>query len=149
MRGRASSRRPGRRRARRAPLLAALIVSLTFAGCAARTMQQKLADAGLQLVDEATARVPAAERGLYVPCRVLPGRAEAALAHHPDGYLIVGVERRKATSAGEIVQALERWREDEPLRLWVRRNPFGGTTTEWWEGDLVLPGRSTRRGSDE
>jgi hypothetical protein len=145
MGARGNSRLPGRPRAERAFLLAALWVPLALAGCASRTLQQKLSDAGLQLVDEAAARVPAAERGLYVPCRVLPGRAKAALEPHPDGYLIVGFDRRRSTSTSEIVQALEHWREDEPLRLWVRRNPYGGTSTEWWEGDVVLPGRSTGR----
>lgn len=119
-----------------------LLAFVTAQGCSGRAVREKLAVAGLELMDESVARVPAAQRGRYLPCRVMSGVSGAALEPHPAGYLIVGVNGREASRSGDILEAIERWREDVPLRLWVRRNPFTSTAPEWWEGDVILPGGS-------
>ena len=82
---------------------------MTAFGCATRPVRDKLESAGLELVDERVARVPARERGRYLPCRVVPGAREPALDPHAAGYLIVGVDGREAESASEIFEALEEW----------------------------------------
>lgn len=120
--------------------------AVLIAGCAtgptpeARTLTlpERLAGVGLEVVNEDEARIPAAERGRFVPVRVLPGFPSPALPEHAAGYLIVGVDGRLSDDADAILHALQAWVPGETLKIRARRNPYLLPATEWWEAEVLL-----------
>jgi S1-C subfamily serine protease len=106
-------------------------------------VNEKLRRVGLELVGEAAAGIPPDRHGRYLPCRVIPGCENPALAPHPAGYLLVGVDGKPTADAGAIRAALAAWRPGEVLSVTVRRNPYRFDRNEWWESEvrLWLPGR--------
>jgi len=125
-----------------ARLFAIAVISL--AGCGApmpaerNSLSYRLAKVGLELLSEDQAQLPPAERGRYVPCRVIPGFPRPPLEEHPAGYLIVGVDGQPAPSAQAILTALEAWWPGRQISLKVRRNPYLLAEAEWWEADVRL-----------
>ena len=128
------------------PWLCFLLLSCALGGCAgtgssARSgAAEKLARIGLEILADEEAGIPAPERGRFIPCRVLPGRPDAALEDHPAGYLLVGVEGQGAGGRGAeaILRALAAWEPGEDLPLIIRRNPYLDTGSEWWERTVRL-----------
>jgi S1-C subfamily serine protease len=126
------------------PLIASSILALLGPGCgstplsAPQTARERLLGVGIELVSESEARVPPAETGRCLPIRVIPGFQRPVLPDHPAGYLIVGVERRAAVDAEEILRAVAAARPGEPLELTVRRNPYVEAGSEWWEAELTV-----------
>ncbi len=117
-----------------------LVAVAWISGCATYPKEPvgaKLHRVGLEIVTDAQAQVPPAERGRYVPCRVLPGYPSPALPEHPAGYLIDGVAG-KAAGADAIWKALEDWRPGETLELKVRRNPYADAGPESWDARVLL-----------
>jgi hypothetical protein len=117
-----------------------LVAAAWLSGCATsptESVDAKLRRVGLELVTDAEALVPPAERGRYVPCRVLPRFPSPALPEHPAGYLIDGVQG-KAAGAEAIWKALEDWRPGETLELKVRRNPYADSGPESWDARVLL-----------
>ena len=132
-------RRVIRARARRGVWLS-LVAAAWISGCATcptEPVGAKLRRVGLELVTDAQALVPPAERGRCVPCRVVPGFPSPALPEHPAGYLIDGVDG-KAAGAETILKALEDWRPGETLELKVRRNPYADAGPESWDARVLL-----------
>jgi len=134
-----SLRRPRPALGRRGVWLS-LVAAAWISGCATypkEPVEAKLRRVGLEIVTDADAQVPPAERGRYVPCRVLPGYPSPALPVHPAGYLITGVEG-KAAGAEVTLKALEDWRPGDILVLRVRRNPFADAGPESWDARVLL-----------
>jgi hypothetical protein len=96
-----------------------------------------LLELGLEPLGEEEARIPAAERGRYVPCRVIPGFPAPALEPHPAGYLIAGAGDA-LLDASATRRALAAWSPGETLVLKVRRNPYAQPDAEWWEAEVRL-----------
>lgn len=121
-------------------LLLCVVLPCLAAGCATAEVgwREKLRGFGLEPLSDEEARLPPAERGRFVACRVIAGRAGAVLEAHPAGYLLVGVGRAPAADAEAIRRALEDWRPGEKLVVRVRRNPHLAAEAEWWEYDVEL-----------
>ncbi len=126
-------------------IIVAFPLVLGGAGCGGRPFfggppphpGEKLARVGLKIVSEREALIPPADRGKYLPCRVLPGFPDPALPDHPAGYLILGAGARSSPGKKEILRALSDWKAGEFLSLTVRRNPYlsGG---DWYEVKVSL-----------
>jgi hypothetical protein len=100
-------------------------------------MDFSLLELGLEPVNEEEARIPAGERGRYLPCRVIPGFPAPALEPHWAGYLIAGIDG-KLQDAESIRRALAGWSAGETLVLKVRLNRYMQMDPEWWEAEVRL-----------
>jgi hypothetical protein len=100
--------------------------------------RRNLAILGIELLDEEAALLPEAERGRSVPCRSAPGFRPPPLPPHPAGYLITGIEGGPERDSAAILRALASLEPGETLRVIVRRNPYLGAGTDWWEARVEL-----------
>ena len=91
---------------------------------------------GFRLISEEEAGIPRAERGRYLPCRVIPDFPRPPVSAYPAGYLIVGVNRSPAQNRREILNALIAWEPGQILYLAVRRNPYLIGEPEWYEVEV-------------
>jgi hypothetical protein len=131
----------------------AILMMPLAGGCAGKAaagdrssgVDRKLAAVGLERLSDLEAHVPAPERGRYIPCRVIRGFPNPALPEHPAGYLIVRVEGQPASSASQLLAALEDAEPGRRLRLLVRRNSYLDASPEWWESTVTVAFPATRK----
>jgi hypothetical protein len=134
---------------RRAVPVVLAILPVAGAGCAAGATPReaeasaaaKLARVGLEVVTDEEARVPPADRGRWIACRVIPGFREPPAPEHPAGYLIASVGRQAGMTRRDMERAIAAWKEGERLILTIRRNPYFPGEPDWYEVNVpvILP----------